>query len=129
MAAFGRRLSHELEAPLPTAMSRLTPPAAEHRPAASDELTLLRLADLAALNGRRTGLGLCLRRSLIRYHYLRRAGLPVTIHFGARFVEGKPDRQVTGHAWLTLDGRPYHEAGGNWRGFTVMISFPADLPG
>jgi len=73
---------------------------------------------------RRSPLGLCLRRSLVRYHYLRRAGLPVDLKFGAKFVAGKPDREVTGHAWLTLNDHPYVEADENWKGFVVMLSFP-----
>jgi hypothetical protein len=79
---------------------------------------------LAALLDRRSPLGLCLRRSLTRYHFLRRIGVPVVLQFGAKFVAGKPDREVTGHAWLTLNGRPYYEANENWRGFAVMFSFP-----
>ncbi len=82
------------------------------------------LSDLTALLDRRSSLGLCLRRSLVRFHYLRRAGLPVTLKFGAKFVAGKPDREITGHAWLTLDDAPYHEADENWKGFVVMLSFP-----
>jgi hypothetical protein len=50
--------------------------------------------------------------------------VPVDLQFGAKFKDGKPDRDISGHAWLTLDGRIYHEDGENWRGFTVMLSFP-----
>ena len=73
---------------------------------------------------RRSPLGVCLRRSLTRYFFLRRADVPVVIQFGARFVGGKADRDVTGHAWLTCNGRSYHEAEENWRDFTVMFRWP-----
>ena len=85
------------------------------------------IVDIAALLNRRSPLGLCLRRSMTRYYFLRRAGLPVEVKFGARFKDGKPDRQVTGHAWLTLNGQPYYEADENWREFTVMLTYPESV--
>jgi hypothetical protein len=121
MRAFCRRLPAALSAPLPQVLAGFTPAAADlQRPAP----TIRRLADVAALLDRRSPLGVCLRRSLTRYYYLRRAGLPVAVQFGARFVRGKPDREIAGHAWLTLDGQPYFEDGENYRGFTVMVSYP-----
>jgi hypothetical protein len=88
------------------------------------EPTIRHLADLAALLERRSPLGLCLRRSLTRYHFLRRIGVPVVVCFGAKFVAGRPDRDIAGHAWLTLNGRVYHEDSENWQGFTVMLVHP-----
>ena len=123
MRAFARNLPAELKAPLPVALAHLTPGSSAR---AESEPTIRRLADLVALLDRRSPLGLCLRRSLTRYHFLRRAGVPVVVRFGARFVNGKPDREITGHAWLTLNGQVYHEDGENWRGFTVMLSFPQE---
>ena len=67
---------------------------------------------------------MCLRRSLVRYHFLRRAGLPLVLNFGTRFKGGVADREITGHAWVTLDGKPYFEDGENYRGFTVMLKHP-----
>jgi Transglutaminase-like superfamily len=122
MRAFCRRLPGVLAAPLPQVLAALTPQTADLAlPAAQ----VRRLADVAALLDRRSPLGVCLRRSLARYHYLRRAGLPVAVQFGARFVSGKPDREISGHAWLTLAGQPYFEDGENFRGFTVMYGYPA----
>lgn len=89
-----------------------------------NEDTIRNFADLAVLLDRRSPLGLCLRRSLTRYHFLRCADIPVVIRFGAKFVGGKPDREITGHAWLTLNDSPYYEEDENWRGFTVMMSYP-----
>ena len=143
MQIFARALADALKAPLPQALAGLTP---AHRDAASGAsmgfvsgnfggrdfvgvdfvgVDFIRdLADLTALLDRRSPLGLCLRRSLVRYHFLRRAGLPVDLKFGAKFVAGQPDREVTGHAWLTLGDVPYYEADENWKGFVVMLSFP-----
>ena len=91
MARFSRVLPARLNAPLPEALAALTPLTTVEKPISDTQETLIReLADLAALIDRRSPLGLCLRRSLTRYYYLRKAGYPVKIHFGARFVAGKP---------------------------------------
>jgi len=91
-----------------------------------NEDTVRNFADLAALLDRRSPLGLCLRRSLTRYYFLRQADVPLVIRFGAKFVNGKADREITGHAWLTLNDSPYYEEDENWRGFTVMMSYPTN---
>ncbi|MEK7324660.1 MAG: lasso peptide biosynthesis B2 protein [Chloroflexota bacterium] len=129
MQAFCRNLPAALKGPLPQALQKLTPDVLRIAYSVSDthyaiRTTVRNLADVAALLDHRSPLGLCLRRSLVRYHFLRREGLPVVLQFGAKFVAGKLDREVTGHAWLTLDGQPYHEADENWRGFVVMFSYP-----
>ena len=122
MRLLARRLPAVLEAPLPQAMAELTPETgADGTP---PEATLRRLADLAALLERHSPLGICLRRSLLRYHFLRRAGIPLVVHFGARFAEKATRRDVAGHAWVTLDEEPYYEAGDNWQGFTVIYRWP-----
>lgn len=117
-----RQLPALLEQPIPEAMAELTPNG-DKRPL-PNEATTRHLSDLAALLERRSPLGLCLRRSLVRYHYLRQLDVPVTVHFGAKFVPGQSQRQVTGHAWLMRDGRPYYEAEENWRDFTLMFTWP-----
>jgi len=135
MRTFCRSLPDALRGPLLPALQNLTPNVSRITYSVSDtryairdtdERTLRQLADIAALLDRRSPLGLCLRRSLTRYHFLRRVGVPVVLQFGAKFVAGKPDREVTGHAWLTLNDEPYYEADENWRGFVVMLSFPSD---
>ncbi len=123
---FVKALPERLKEPLPIAVERLNGPLLAERPTAQREKTIRNLADLAILLHRRSPLGICMRRSLTRYYFLRREGLPLQVHFGARFVNGKPDREITGHAWLTLDDKPYYEPGKNWRGFTVMLTFPQE---
>jgi hypothetical protein len=121
MRAYVRHMPAALANPLPQVLAAQTPATADlGRPAAEVRL----LADAAALFERRSPLGVCLRRSLVRYHFLRRAGIPLTINFGARFKGGVADREVTGHAWVTLDGTPYFEDGENYHGFTVMLKYP-----
>ena len=118
-----RRLPAVLRQPLPEAMAQLTPEDGAIRPL-PDEAATRQLADLAALLERRSPLGLCLRRSLVRYHYLRQLDIPVVVKFGAKFVAGAQEKDVAGHAWLEVNGRVYHEPEENWRGFTVMFTWP-----
>jgi hypothetical protein len=119
--AFLRALPAALDQPLPAALAAHTPPGAD---LGLPEAELRSLVDAAALLERGSPLGLCLRRSLARYHFLRRAGLPLVIHFGARRVPGQPSPGIAGHAWVTLHGQPYHEDGPNYRGFAVMLTYP-----
>ncbi len=122
MRAYVRGLPAALARPLPLALAAQTPDQPDLTLPPGD---LRQLADAAALLERRSPLGLCLRRSMVRYHFLRRAGVPLVLNFGARFTAGAPDREVTGHAWVTLAGQPYYEEDENYRGFTVMLKYPA----
>ncbi len=122
MQAYVRNLPNVLDAPLPSVVAAQTPAATDLSLSAP---AVRRLADAAALWERRSPLGLCLRRSLVRYHYLRRAGVPLTLNFGARFKGGEADRDVAGHAWVTLAGQPYFEDGENYQDFVTMLRFPA----
>jgi hypothetical protein len=123
MQAYMRALPAQLNAPLPQVVAQQTPTAAD---LALAEPSVRRLADAAALFERRSPLGLCLRRSLVRYHYLRRAGVPLTLNFGARFKGGQADRDIAGHAWTTLNGAAYHEDGENYQDFVTMLKFPQE---
>ena len=130
MLEFLRELPEALDRPLSEALGALTPSPSpirkerERERGSRGEAEIRRLADVAALLDRRSSLGLCLRRSLVRYHFLRRAGVPVVLQFGARFKDGHPDREVTGHAWLTREERPYYEDSQNYQGFRVMFAYP-----
>lgn len=113
-----RRLPSILDQPLPEALTGLTPPPAAASPL--DPKTIRQIVDAMTAFGAGRPLGLCLRRSLLRFYFLRRAGVPVTIHFGARRIGDA----VGGHAWLTLDGQPYHEQPENYQRYVLMFSFP-----
>lgn len=115
-----------LNRPILQAMIRLENLTKERPFPLPPEAKTRQLADLAALLDRRSPLGLCLRRSLLRYYYLTQLDVPLMLLFGAKFAPGDtPDtKKVTGHAWLTLGERPYHEEEQNWQGYTVMLRWP-----
>ena len=112
MRRYVRDLPQALAGPLPAALAAQTP-AQTGLALPPGQVRLL--ADAAALFE---------RRSLVRYHFMRQAGVPLVLNFGARFVAGAPDRDITGHAWVTLDGAPYFEDGENYKGFVVMLKYP-----
>jgi len=116
--ALGRSLPERLESPLPEALAALTPAAASSAVAPA---AIRRLVDAACALGAGRPLGICLRRSLLRYYFLRRAGLPLVIHFGARRL----GEAVAGHAWLTLQGQSYHENPAHVLPHTLMWSYPS----
>jgi hypothetical protein len=122
MVAFSQALPQQFERPLPEMMGRLTPlPRPEIRLAEPD---IRRLADAVAAWHYRSPLGICLRRSLLRYHFLREAEVPVQIVFGARLKRSEEGGGIGGHAWLTLAGQPYHENPGDYEGFVIMYRYP-----
>lgn len=120
--ALARELPGRLEQPLPAALHALTPQVTAQP---LDHETMRQIVDALTAFGAGRPLGICLRRSLLRYYFLRRAGLPLVVHFGARRL----DTDIAGHAWLTLEGKPYHERPEHYQGFTVMWSFPGDHQG
>jgi len=121
MRALSRQLPQIMQQPLPEAMQALAPQSDKIE---LDESDVRRLADLAALLARSLPLGYCLRRSLLRYHFLGSAGTPLGVAFGARLREGLAQRSIAGHAWVTLDNCPYHEADENWRDYHVLYRWP-----
>jgi Transglutaminase-like superfamily len=126
MRALSRQLPIMLKQPIPQAMAQLESLEQKRPFPLPPEAKTRQLADLAALLDRQSPLGLCLRRSLLRYHYLQQLDVPLTVLFGAKFGAGdSPDKKkVTGHAWLVLAERPYHEDEQNWRDYTVMLRWP-----
>jgi hypothetical protein len=113
-----RELPGRLDQPLPAALQALTPAV---QPQFLDHDTMRQIVDALTAFGAGRPLGICLRRSLLRYYYLRRAGLPLVIHFGARRLGD----DIAGHAWLTLDGQPYHERPEHTQAHTLMWSYPS----
>lgn len=115
-----RQLPRLLDQPLPDAMAALSTATPADADATLPPDTVRQIVDALTAFGAGRPLGLCLRRSLLRYFFLRRAGLPVVVHFGARRL----NQDVSGHAWLTLAGLPYHERPEHFQHFTVMFSYP-----
>jgi hypothetical protein len=116
--ALGRELPGRLDQPLPTALRALTPQA---QPQFLEHDTIRHIVDSLTAFGAGRPLGICLRRSLLRYYFLRRAGLPLVIHFGARRLGD----DIAGHAWLTLDGLPYYERPEHIQVHMLMWSYPS----
>lgn len=123
MVAFSRQLPARFKQPLPQMMVHLTP--ANNPSAALSANQIRNLADAVAAWHIRSPLGICLRRSLLRYHFLRQINLPVHVVFGARFKSQTEGGGIGGHAWLLLDGRPYYEDPQDYQGFTKMYIYPA----
>lgn len=63
----------------------------------------------------------CMTRSLVLFHCLRRAAVPVSVHFG---VERRQD-DLAGHCWLELEGRPIAEDPEPLRRLQMTYSYPA----
>lgn len=64
----------------------------------------------------------CLRRSAVLYHLLRRGGRAIELCVGVRRDEVDA---LAAHAWLSLDGQPYLEAGSEVpHKFAVIARFP-----
>ncbi|NOX60359.1 MAG: hypothetical protein GXP42_00190 [Chloroflexi bacterium] len=108
--------------PLPDFLAELTP--RETDLAGMDERALRELIDAWARLERNHPFGLCLRRSLLRYHFLRRAGVELGIVFGARFRRAAKGQSIAGHAWNTLNGQPYHEQEEDYQGFRAIYHWP-----
>jgi len=54
---------------------------------------------------------ICLKRSMTLYHFLRCAGMDVTLCMGVWQKEGlSADAALQGHAWITRGGVPFLEA-------------------
>jgi hypothetical protein len=63
----------------------------------------------------------CLYRSLARYAVFQRAGHPVRFVMGIQPGAG----ELTGHAWIELDGKPYDEDVEPQ--MVVTFAYPAEL--
>jgi hypothetical protein len=125
MMSFSRELPSQFDQPLPQMMAHLTPQFSDSHPELS-EAEIRHLADAIAAWHLTSPLGVCLRRSLLRYRFLRAAGVPVKIVFGARF-KGEATRDgLGGHAWLTLDGAAYYERPEDYEGFVKMYDYPEE---
>lgn len=122
MIAFSRALPDKFDQPLPEMMAQLTPDSRQHPPLPPAQVR--QLCDAVAAWHLTSPLGICLRRSLLRYHFLRQTGLPAQIIFGARIKSQTEGGGVGGHAWITLNGQPYYENSQNYAGFAQMFVYP-----
>jgi len=126
MLRFARELPARFNQPLPVMMAQLTP--APGPPPRLPVEEIRALADAVAAWQLNSPVGRCLRRSLLRYYFLREAGLPVGIVYGARLKSRREGGGLGGHAWTTLNGRPFFEAPGDYHGFVPMFVYPPPDP-
>lgn len=63
----------------------------------------------------------CLLRSLALYYFATRCGFAVQLHCGVR----RAGRELEGHAWLSLDEKPFFERGDPDQIFSTTFSFPS----
>lgn len=124
MITFSRELPTQFDQPLPDMMAHLTPSPRQQHTVTAPEPVIRHLADAVATWHLRSPLGICLRRSLLRYYFLREADVPVQIIFGARLKSEQEGGGVGGHAWLTLNDTPYYENPADYRGFVKMYIYP-----
>ena len=115
---------------LPQLLARLDAPSAPHTASARDLLTVrgARLARYADywLGRLRPG-NPCLRRSLVLFWRLRRAGLPVTFCLGIRSDQPlEADEPAAGHAWLELDGGAILESAATVVHYATTFRYPPD---
>jgi hypothetical protein len=95
--------------PLPRLESVLEPrrrrPALESHDAELAVERIARVVDAVIRRARPLVRPGCLTRGITRYWLLRRAGVDVSLCFGARLVEGR----FEAHCWIDRDGRPILE--------------------
>ena len=69
----------------------------------------------------------CLTRAVTRYYFLRRAGMDLTLCFGAA-RKGDLLVNAVGHCWLVRNGEPYLEASDPRANFLPIYWLPNALP-
>jgi hypothetical protein len=130
MLAEIRQMQHSLPAhyhaqPLPDLLQSITPQQTDWQESNPEQVR--KLVDALAFWDRGSPFGICLRRSLLRYHFLRRAGVPLGLVLAMRARSG-PDETpgLAGHAWNTLAGQPWHERPEDRLGFTEVYRWPPE---
>lgn len=84
---------------------------------------IIRFVDLAINFGTPFVRPKCLTRSLTLYYFLRRAGLKLSLCFGARLRDGELTSEP-GHCWLLQDGIPFLENNDTHAGFIPIFRIP-----
>ncbi len=117
VVAFAAAVPLLMRVPLPRLMPRITPRA----PRAVDHRSAFKATVFALAFMRRFGRATanpCLHRSLTLYHFLRRFGVPVELHFGF------DPRSDLGHAWVSHRGEPLYEGEDPAERYREMLRFP-----
>lgn len=106
---------------LPRLLARIEASAADKREAAGEaELDeLIRIIDRVARSKLFVVRNNCLKKGLLFYYYLLRAGVHgVAIHIGVN----KIDSRLDGHCWLTVDGRLFRDSTDKVSEYRVIYS-------
>jgi hypothetical protein len=74
----------------------------------------------------------CLKRSLVLYHFLRKAGIITQICFGVRYKEDpagmRRKKKIEGHAWLLHSGDIFLETNSEMtKTYTMTYCFPEGI--
>ncbi len=115
---------------------RREPPLAAGEPRPLDEAyrATARRIDRLRQAGRPLVRSGCLVRGITLYRFLRRAGAPVTLHFGMALGKGpgaridgetgEPGDGFAGHCWVELAGQPFGEPRDPRPIYAEMLRFP-----
>ena len=95
-------------------------------PASTDRI--IQCVEIARSVGRPVVCPKCLTRAVTLYYFLRRAGMDLTLCFGAARKEGRLV-EVAGHCWLMKNGEPFLEAHDPRTNFVPIYWLPDSLPG
>jgi len=106
---------------LPRAMTVLDPGLGPRAAGATVLERHLRVAEGLFRDARRRLGSNCMRRSLVLFRFLRRAGFGAEIVFG---IKRGGDKGLDGHAWIELDGEPILEDGDPRAEFSVVFRYP-----
>ncbi|ARA92125.1 MAG: lasso peptide biosynthesis B2 protein [Bacteroidetes bacterium] len=118
-ALLGQILFLQRRLPLDDLVRRFdTAPADRVRPAVSLRRLNVLVTGLLSLI---YGSDFCMKRSLILFHYMRKWGYPVHIHFGV----AKENGALKGHAWVDLAGHPFAEEADPRQAYRVTYTYPA----
>jgi hypothetical protein len=89
---------------------------------------IIRCVEIARVVGNPVVRPKCLTRAVTLYYFLRRAGMDLTLCFGAARKHGRLVEAI-GHCWLVKNGEPFLEAHDPRTDFVPIYWLPNSLPG
>jgi hypothetical protein len=111
---------------------RREPPAGDPRTSGEAYRATARRIDRLRQGGRPLVRSGCLVRGITLYRFLRRAGAPVTLHFGMGLIGMEMNAGIdadtadgfAGHCWVELAGEPFAEPRDPRPLYVEMLRFP-----
>jgi hypothetical protein len=89
---------------------------------------IIRCVEIAMTTGQPLVRARCLVRAVTLFYFLRRAGMDLTLCFGAALKEGRLV-EAAGHCWLIKNGQPYLEERDPSVNFVPIYRLPLSEPG